>query len=61
MMNKETLIKITAEEYMRMKAIQLDNDEQDALALIKMLVSRIEAGENAGMRSHLDQSQGRQP
>jgi hypothetical protein len=58
-MNKEILIKITAEEFMRMQGIKLDNDEKDALAMVKLLVSRVEADERRGMKSHLDQSQGR--
>ena len=53
-MNKEILIKITAEEYMRMKAIQLDDDERDALAMVKVLLFRIEAEERKGLKSHLD-------
>ena len=58
-MSGETVVKITAEECMRMKAIQLDDDKPDALAMIKLLLSRIEADERKGMKSHLDQSQGR--
>jgi hypothetical protein len=53
-MSREILIKITAEEYMCMKAIQLDNNERDALAVVKMFVSRVEAEECNGMKSHLD-------
>ena len=53
-MNRETVVKITAEEYVRMKAIQLDDDEPDALAMIKLLLSRIEVVERKGMKSHLD-------
>jgi hypothetical protein len=55
-MSKEMLIKISAEEYMRMKGIQMDSDEKDALALVKILLSRIEDEENHRMKSHLDQS-----
>ena len=44
---------------MRMKAIQLDDDKLDALAVVKLLLSRIEAEERKGMKSHLDQSHGR--
>ena len=53
-MDKDILIKITAEEHMRMKAIQLDDDERDALAVVKMLLSRVEADERKAMKSHLD-------
>jgi len=58
-MSGEILVRITAEEYMRMKAIQLDDDKLDALAVVKLLLSRIEAEERKGMKSHLDQSHGR--
>ena len=58
-MSRETVVKITAEEYVRMKAIQLDDDERDALAMIKLLLSHIEVVERKGVKSHLDQSQWR--
>jgi hypothetical protein len=55
-MNREVLITISAEEYMRMKGIQMDSDEKDALALVKILLNRIEDAERLRMKSHLDQS-----
>jgi hypothetical protein len=40
---------------MRMQAILLDRDKDDALEFVRVLRNRIEASENLGMRSHLDQ------
>ena len=54
MTNKEIIVKITNEEFLRMQVVQLDNDAQDALKIVKVLVERIEAGKRKGMRSHLD-------
>jgi len=39
---------------MHMKAIQMDGDGRDALAVVNLLLSRIEAEERKGMKSHLD-------
>jgi hypothetical protein len=58
-MKKDIFIKITTEEYMRIKTIQLDSDERDALAVVKLFLARIEAEERKGMKSHLDQPIGR--
>ena len=52
---KDATVKVTVEEQMRMQAILLDRDKDDALELIRLLRDRIEANANAGMRSHLDQ------
>ena len=54
MTNKEIIVKITNEEFLRMQAVRLDNDAQDALEIVKVLVERIEADEHKGMKSHLD-------
>ena len=51
---KETAIRITVQEQMRMKAIVVDQDRDDALELVKELLQRVEAAQNLGMRSHLD-------
>ncbi len=53
-MKGEILVKITAEEYLRMKAIQMDDDEGEALAIVKLLLSRIEAEKRKEMKPHLD-------
>jgi len=49
----EVLIAISAGERMRMKAIQLDNDREDALAMVKLLLSRIEEAERREMKPHI--------
>jgi len=51
---KDAVVKVTAEEQVRMQAILLDRDKDEALGFLRMLRDRIEAGENLGMRSHLD-------
>ena len=47
-------VKVTVEEQMRMEAILLDRDGEEALKILRVLRDRIEATENLGMRSHLD-------
>ena len=49
-----TIIEITEEEEMRMKAAMLDEDGNEALRLLKAFVKRMEQKKNAGMKSHLD-------
>ncbi len=51
---KEVAIVISVQEQMRMKAIVLDKDQDDAMELVKKLLQRVEAAQNLGMRSHLD-------
>ena len=51
---KDALVKVTAEEQMRLQAILVDRDKDGALEFVKMLCDRIKAAENLGMRSHLD-------
>jgi hypothetical protein len=51
---KDAHVKVTVEEQMRMQAILLDRDGEEALKFLRVLRDRIEAGENLGMRSHLD-------
>jgi lactam utilization protein B len=51
---KDAIVKVPVEEQMRMQAILLDRDKDDALEFVRMLRDRIEASENLGMRSHLD-------
>jgi len=55
MQMKETVIRISVEDQLRMKAAVLDNDRDDALVLVKQLLHRVEATQNLGMRSHLDE------
>jgi len=52
---KDAHVKVTVEEQVRMQAILVDRDKEDALKFLRMLLDRIEASENRGMRSHLDQ------
>jgi lactam utilization protein B len=51
---KDAHVKVTVEEQLRMQAILVDRDKDEALEFVRMLRGRIEAGENQGMRSHLD-------
>jgi len=51
---KDAHVKVTVEERMRMEAILLDRDGEEALKILRVLRDRIGAGENLGMRSHLD-------
>ncbi len=48
------VLTITDEELVRMKMIVLDRDEEEALALIKELLKRLEQQKNLGLKSHLD-------
>ena len=50
----ETSIRISAREQMRMKAIALDDDRDDAVAMVKELLRRVEALQNSALRPHLD-------
>lgn len=51
---KETVIRISLEEQMRLQSIVLDDDRDEALRLVKELLRRVEAAQKLGMRSHLD-------
>ena len=51
---KEAHVKVTVAEQMRMQAILVDGDKDEALEFVRMLRDRIETGEKLGMRSHLD-------
>lgn len=51
---KDIAILISVQDQMRMKAIVLDQDRDDALELVRQLLQRVEAVQNLGMRSHLD-------
>ncbi len=52
---KDVVIRITPQEQMRIKAIALDQDKEDAFEFLKLLLEKIEAASIPGMRSHLDQ------
>jgi hypothetical protein len=48
------VVTVTDEEFVQMKMIVMDQDEKDALRMIKELVRRLEQQKNQGMKSHLD-------
>jgi len=50
----DTIIKVTAEEIIRMKMAVVDSDRDDALDLLRILLKRAEAESSPGMKSHLD-------
>ena len=51
---KDAHVKVTVEERMRMEAILLDRDGEEALKILRVLRDRIEADGKQGLRSHLD-------
>ena len=51
---KDTVVKVPVTDQMRMQAILLDRDKDDALEFVKLLRDRIEADAKSGLRSHLD-------
>jgi hypothetical protein len=48
------VLTITDEEFVRMKTVVMDRDQEEALRLLKEFVKRLEQQKNLGMRSHLD-------
>ena len=48
------VMNITDEEFMRMRAIVLDHDRDDALKLLIDFVKRLEQAVHSGLKSHLD-------
>jgi len=52
---KDAVVRVTVAEQLRIQAIVLDRDKDDALEFVKMLRDRIDTDERHGMRSHLDQ------
>ncbi len=48
------VLNITQEEYVAMKGVVLDGDEEEALRLIKVFLKRVEADERKALKSHLD-------
>ena len=51
---KDATLRVTVAEQMRMQAILVDRDKDEALEFVRMIRDRIEASENLGMRSHLE-------
>ncbi|HNR86730.1 MAG TPA: hypothetical protein PKM65_00135 [Spirochaetota bacterium] len=50
----DAIIALTAQELMRMKAIDIDADRDDALSLVRELLRRAETQLHGGLRNHLD-------
>jgi hypothetical protein len=48
------VLTIQEDEFLRMKRVLLDKDQDDALRLIKSFVARLEQQGNRGLKSHLD-------
>ena len=48
------VLTISDEEFMRMKSILLDEDQNDALRLVKSFLARLEQQSRQGLKSHLD-------
>jgi hypothetical protein len=48
------VLNISDGEFIRMKVAVTDNDEKDALQIIKEFVRRLEQQKNLGLKSHLD-------
>jgi hypothetical protein len=48
------VLNITEEEFMRMRAIVLDHDRDDALEMIREFVKHLEQAMHSGLKSHLD-------
>ncbi len=53
---KDSYLKISAEDRMRMERIVLDRDGADAIALVRQWLEIFASEERGGMRSHLDRS-----
>ncbi len=51
---KETIVKITPNDLMRMKAAVMDFDRDTALYFVRGLLGRAEAAAKSGLESHLD-------
>jgi len=51
---KDVDVRITPQELMRMKAVVMDGDRDDALAYISELLGRAESELHSGIKSHLD-------
>jgi hypothetical protein len=52
-MGKNTVLTITEEGWLRIKAAVLDRDGEEALRLLKEMVKQVEQQEARGLKSHL--------
>ena len=50
----DALLKISAQDRMRMKRIVMDRDGEDAIALVKQWLEIVARAGRSGMQSHLD-------
>ncbi len=50
----EKVLSLTEQDFMRMKAVIIDEDKAEAFHLIKEFVKRLEIQQQKGMKSHLD-------
>ncbi len=48
------VLNISDEEFVNMKMVVMDRDEQEALRILKELVKRLEQQKNQGLKSHLE-------
>jgi len=49
-----SVLNVSQEEYLKMKAIVMDKDKDEALSLIKEFLKRLELEERKALKSHLD-------
>ena len=47
------VLTISDDEFIRMKMAVTDNDDEEALLIVKELVKRLEQQKNQGLKSHL--------
>lgn len=50
----EALLKVSAQDRMRMERIVMDHDSEDAIALVKQWLEIVARTGRSGMQSHLD-------
>ncbi|MDY0041238.1 MAG: hypothetical protein RBS57_13080 [Desulforhabdus sp.] len=48
------VLNISDEEFVNIKMVVMDRDEQEALRILKELLKRLEQQKNQGLKSHLD-------
>ena len=50
----DALLKVSAQDRMRMEKIVIDRDGEDAIALVKQWLEIVARARRSGMQSHLD-------
>jgi hypothetical protein len=48
------VLTISEEEFVQMKMIVMDRDEEESFRLLKELLKRLEQQKNLGLKSHMD-------